>query len=106
MTTTYELERQSMCEYRHLWDAFALPVTYLTWSTIFLLFTFVMFIWTSGPSGSMPASSMPARDTPVPLWSFVLVIAGIFHPIYRSFEVRRIVRGLCQPVETPATDKE
>jgi hypothetical protein len=88
MTSTYQPGIQSMCEYRHVWDAFALPVTYLTWSTIFLMITFIVFIWTSGPS-----SSRTATDIPLPLWSFVLVIAGIFHPICCSFEVIKTVRG-------------
>ena len=101
MTSTYALARQSMCEYRHVWDACALPVAYLTWSTIFLALTFIMVIWTSGPS-----SSIPAKDIPLPRWSFILVIAGLFHPICRSFEVIKTVGSLFQPVETPAADKE
>ena len=90
-----------MSEYRHVWDAFALPMMYLTWSTIFLALTFIMFIWTSGRS-----SSIPAKDTPLPRWSFVLVIAGVLHPICRSFEVIETVGSLFQSVETLAADKE
>ena len=89
-----------MDEYQHVWDAFALPVTYLAWSTIFLLFTFILFIWTSGLS-----SSRAVRDVPLPLWSFILVITGISHPIYSSFQAIRVVKGLCQAFETPGTEK-
>ena len=100
ITWTHEPEPQSIHERRHVWDAFALPMTYLTWSTVFLMFTFIIFIWTSG----LP-SSRTARDIPVPPWSFTLVTLGILHPVCRSFQVMKTLRDLCQPVETPTADK-
>src|SRR5258708_1061093 len=89
-----ELGLQSMDEYRHVWGAFALPMTYLTWSTIFLVFTFIIFIWTSGPW-----DPRKTQDIPLPLWSFILVMTGISHPIFSSFRVMKTFRGLCRLVE-------
>jgi hypothetical protein len=98
MTATYELELQSTDKYQHVWDAFALPVTYLTWSAVLLMITFTIFLWTSGLSTD--------KETTLPLWSLIVVVAGTLHPVCCSFQAMKTVKGLCQTlVETPAADK-
>jgi len=80
-------------EYAQAWMIFALPITYIACSILLFAVAFLGFVWTSGIHGSVP------QDISERSWPHLLLMVGLAHPLYQSFQAWETFNKLCEPVK-------